>query len=130
MTNGKPTNYWLVRSIIALILLIIGIFGYTLSKEISKKKQVQNEIRLLELEAEKIEKENMKLEERIAYLGSEDYKKKEAKEKLNLQNPDEKMVVIMQGPAVKQEIGEEPTPVVYKENNIPNYQKWWNLFFE
>lgn len=115
-----------------MILFICGLFGYLVLKETYQKKEVEKEITALKQEAEKIQNENIKIEDRIAYLASADYQKIEAKDKLNLQDPGEKVVIVSQNPIEKKEILAEP------ENNsnskklsyIPNYEKWWNYFFK
>lgn len=128
--NANP-NAWIIKSIAFLILVILVIFGYALSGELSKKKKIENEIDILKQEAEKIQKENMKLEERISYLSSDEYKRIEAKDKLNLKSPDEKLVIIAKSPTQKNE--QEPPQeknITTKSEKISNYQKWWKYFFE
>jgi len=128
------SNSWLIRAIVVLIAVVLGLFGYILSKEVKKKSQINIEIEALRQEAEKIEKENMRMEERIDYFASKDYREREAKEKLNLQNPDERVAIITQTPARREEKNPEASQA-YKEPSfqpdpIPNWQKWWNYFFE
>jgi cell division protein FtsL len=118
------------------VLCLAGIIFVSMSvwKEIKKKKEIQNEITTLQQEAEKISRDNSSLEEKIAYLGSEDYKEKEAKDKLNLQSPGENVVVIKQNAAKiensesKQDaIAPAPQEVIFE---AANYKKWWNYFFK
>ena len=131
LKNKDSSNSWLVKSIIFLILIAVSFFGYALFKEMSKKKQVESEINSLKQEAEKIKKENMQLEERIAYLGSQDYQETEARDKLNLQKPDEKVVVLAQGPERKEIVSQEiQMPAAAAKDQTPNYQKWWDYFFK
>jgi cell division protein FtsB len=130
--KNQSANPVLIKGIIFLILFICGLFGYLVLKETYQKKEVEKEITALKQEAEKIQNENIKIEDRIAYLASADYQKIEAKDKLNLQDPGEKVVIVSQNPIEKKEIPAEP------ENNsngkklsyIPNYEKWWNYFFK
>jgi len=122
---------WLVLSIIFLFFIILGIFGYSTLKEIRKKNQIEKDINSLKQEAEKIKKENMALEERISYLGSDDYREIQAKSKLNLQNPNENLIVITQEPIKKEEEKFKENMIRIQESEeIPNYQKWWNYFFK
>lgn len=129
--NEESNNSWLIWSIIFLILIILGLFGYTTLKEVYKKKQVEKEIDLLRQEAERIKKENMALEERISYLSSDDYREIQAKDKLNLQNPKENLIIITQEIMKKEEsISAEKIAQMQESIQIPNYQKWWNYFFK
>jgi len=128
----KSSNSWLVKTIIFLIFIVLVIFGYAVSKELYRKKEVDNKIKSLKQQAEKIKQENMQISEKLSYLGSQDYQKMEAKEKLNLQNPGEKIVVLSQNPV---KIKKEIIPTVKHSaslpiNSMPNFQKWWNYFFE
>jgi cell division protein FtsL len=101
--NTESSGFWLVWPIILLAIFVAVIFAYSISKETKKKKQVETEINLLKEQAEKIAKENMTLQERIRYLGSEDYQKIQAKDKLGLQSPGENVVVISPGPEKKED---------------------------
>jgi hypothetical protein len=113
-------------------LVIIGIFGYFISKELKQKAEVDQQIQALQTQADQIKKENMQLQERIAYLGSQNYQKLEAKTNLDLQDPGEKVVVITPGPVQAQNTlnnvsapaTAEPAP-----EQIHNWRKWWNYFF-
>lgn len=123
-------------SMLPKLVLIIGFFvliaaAFFLAKEFYKKRQIQNEITKLEQEAAKINRENLEIQDKIAYLQSRDYQEREAKDKLNLQNPGENVVVIKPGVAREQVVEAEnenipqPLPPV-----VPNPQKWWKYFFE
>jgi cell division protein FtsB len=129
--NKESSGFGLILAIICLFFVILGFFGYSTLKEINKKKQVESNIDLLKKEAQKIEKENMELEERLAYLGSNDYKELQAKSKLNLQNPNEDVIIITQETIQKKE--EKPQEIsnqIFQSKEIPNYQKWWKFFFD
>lgn len=135
--NTRSTNKWLIWSIILLILIIFGLFVYALSKETAKKKRVEDEINLLKKEAEKIEMENMALNDRIAYLSSKDYREIQAKDKFNLQSPDENVIIINQevekvesSPKIKEKISDEELFAKIEIEKIPNYKKWWKYFFK
>lgn len=129
--NKESVGSWLILSIIFLFFIILGLFGYSTLKEIRKKNQVEKEINSLKQEAEKIKKENMALEERISYLGSNDYKELQAKSKLNLQNPSEDVIIINQEMIKKEkEKSEDSVARIQELEEIPNYQKWWNYFFK
>lgn len=88
----------------------------------------------LEAEAQKISRENNTLSERISYLSSSDFREQEAKEKLGLKKTEEILAVIKPAPEYKQEeyIQNETNKDISGNNtksDIPNYQKWWEIFF-
>ena len=119
------------------IIFLVGVIALiyvsiSLSREFQKKQQIQEEIRKLQEEAQKISQENSAIQEKIAYLESSDYQEKEAKEKLNLQKPDEKVVVVR--PSLSEEnraafSQTEQTMPLPETPKIPNPKKWWNYFF-
>lgn len=129
--NSEKSKSLLIKivlflGIVALIFIALAIF-----REMRAKKQIQTEIEKLQAEAEKIYKENILSQEKLAYLESKDYQEKEAKDKLSLQNPDEKVVII--NPSVvkneERKIESAPLPSV-KIQEKENYLKWWDYFFK
>lgn len=135
-THAKKS---LLRSVAVKLIALAGVTavffaGAAVWEEISKKRSIQSEIDKLQQEAEKISRQNITLEEKIAYLESREYQEKEAKDKLSLQSLDENLVVIK--PSIAREIGavaEKPSvakPSARIEDSPPNYIKWWNYFFK
>jgi cell division protein FtsB len=131
MQNEKKhsilSRIFLLVGVVALIFIAVAIY-----REAYKKRQIQQQIGELQKEAERISRENSFTQEKIAYLESQDYKEKEAKDKLNLQNPDENVVIVEQGVVNKESQAEKndsqvPAPVVQQ---IYNPLKWWDYFFK
>lgn len=121
---------WLPKAILVLGLIIVALISFAIFKETYRKKQIQKEISSLQAEVERVQKDNASLSDKIAYLGSNDYQEKEAKDKLNLQKPDEQVVIINPGQAQKQEVqGDESVhqEIVVK---VSNPEKWWDYFFK
>lgn len=111
---------------VAMIFIALAIF-----RETRAKKQVQTEIEKLKAEAEKINKENILSQEKLEYLESKDYQEKEAKNKLNLQSPDEKVVIITPSVIKNEEKKSESVPLdKLKIQNKEKYLKWRDYFFK
>ncbi len=119
---------FLLLAFVALVFMIFSII-----KETHKKNQIKKEILALQEEAQRINKDNAQIKEKIAYLESPEYQIKEAKDKLGLQNPEENVIV------VKPNVGKEAEADSYDTNiqekipeteNVPNHIKWWNYFFK
>ncbi|MFA5961640.1 MAG: septum formation initiator family protein [Parcubacteria group bacterium] len=123
-------NSWLIRIIIFLGCVAIVFVFLAISRETYRKRQVQDEIGKLQEEAKRIQGDNMRLSEKLAYLEGRDYQEKEIRDKLNLQDPEENVVIIDQG-LVAKKTDEQPAStgqeVLIKELNP---QKWWNYFFK
>ncbi len=128
--KGSVTSI-LVIAIIFLALVVLGLFGYSTSKEMAKKKEVEKEIISLQEQADNIKKENMALSDRISYLSSKDYQEVQAKDKLNLQSPGENVVIITPGSSAQSAVS---SPVkaekVSSTATETNYHKWWDYFFK
>lgn len=126
----KTDGNWLLRAVIFLGLVAVALISVAIYKENARKKQVQAEIDSLEKQAEQIRKENASLTDKIAYLGSGDFQEKEAKDKLNLQKPDESVVIIQPERSVDnpQEAKEDSRQQVVVKVSMP--EKWWKYFFK
>lgn len=83
-------------------------------------------------EAIRIEKENSKIKDKIAYFESRDFQEKEAKDKLNLQGSGENLVVVKPSPSQNfQTKVEESVQSDQRENvQLSNPMKWWHHFFK
>jgi peptidoglycan hydrolase CwlO-like protein len=99
-------------------------------REAYRSRRIETEVTNLKNEANRIQNENEILKERIAYFQTPEFQEKIAKEKLNLQKPEENVVVIKRGI-------EQPVAVVADNSaedevkqDVPNYVKWWNSFFK
>ena len=112
---------------IGLCLIYLGISTvketykrYTLKKEISRLKQKINSL----------EEKNNKLKELISYFDKESFLEKQARIKLNLKKPGEKVIIIPEPQKEKQEHKEILPKKELKDVSEPNWKKWWNYFFK
>jgi len=112
-------------------LAALVIIGVSLGKETYRKKQIRKEIENLQAEIEKINQENSDLGNLISYLSSQEFQEKEAREKLNLQKEDEKMIVLRKDakPQNSGDAQDENKNAGMKEDKAPNWKKWLELFF-
>lgn len=118
-----------------LVLFIIGSIAavyvvYVAGKEAYRGKKIESEIEGLRQEAEKIKAENGDLQEKIAYLDTDEFREKVAKEKLNLKKEDEQVAEIRPVASIESEVEQEVVKLPRAPLlEIPNYKKWWNQFF-
>ena len=98
-------------------------------KEAYRSRTIESEVENLKQEAKRIESENKAMAERIAYFETPEFQEKIAKEKLNLQKPNENVVVV--NPAKGEKV-EKPAQqeVIALIDETPNHIKWWNVFFK
>ncbi|MFZ2192737.1 MAG: septum formation initiator family protein [Candidatus Moraniibacteriota bacterium] len=129
--SNKGGNSWLIRMIIFLGFVALIFISLAIYKETYRKKQVQKEIDTLKEEADRIQGANSRLADKLAYLQGRDYQEKEIRDKLNLQNPDENVVIIKPNSTKKIEErknSEAPTQELVVKTSNP--EKWWNYFFK
>lgn len=110
------------------VLVMIGI---SLGKETYRKRQIQREVENLQAEISKVNQENSDLANLISYLSSQEFQEKEAREKLNLQKEDEKMIVLRKemGPQNGEKSGDVRNNSQTQESKVPNWRKWLEFFF-
>lgn len=134
MKNREKTN--LSAKIFSGIFFLVGLsvlvyIGISLGKEAYRKRQIQKEIDGLQAQIGQLKQENGDMENLTSYLSSTDFQEKEAREKLNLQKSDEKMIVLRKDavqPNSQPNIGADNLQAP-PEDNSPNWQKWWKYFF-
>ena len=112
------------------VALIVWIGSVTL-KEMERGNRIQEEIASLHAEAQKTQKENTVLREKIKYFQTDAFQEQEARNKLNYQRPDEQAVVIQSIPSNEPVKASEyvPSPTTV-DDLLPNYTKWWRQFFK
>lgn len=113
------------RKIINFTILIIG-FGLiiTLSRDIFRLLKAGDRIQQAQLRVEELEKENLKLKELKQYYQSEEFVEEQARNKLNLSREGETIVILP--PNVEELVGWQEKE---KPQEIPNWKRWWRLFF-
>jgi cell division protein FtsB len=115
--------------VIASLVLIFWIVNATI-KEMNRGKRIQEEIALLNEEAQTTQKENTRLRENIQYLQTDAFSEQEARNKLNYQSSNEKVVVIKPSVVSEDKQEQEAQPVALAvRDSVPNYEKWWHQFF-
>ena len=124
-----------IASIIFAIfgLAVIIFVSFKAYEESQRNQKIRQEIAAVQFEAEKIQKDNRELEEKIAYFKTPEFQEKIAKEKLDFQKADEEVVVIKSSPSLEAKNDETEMVLPAKELSNPkepNYRKWWRYFFK
>ena len=124
--GSKEKNYFyrLYNSNLTIFLLFITlIFSFIkVSEEIILRYNINKEIENLEEQFYKLNNEKENINNLIAYLKTDDYIEEQARLKLNLSKPGEKQINLSNGNNMDLKIKEI--------DNISNYNKWFNYFFE
>ena len=115
-----------------LIYLLILYTFFLLGKAVWTNYQLKQQTEQIQNEIANIQKQNKDLENLILYYKSDSFKEVEARRKLGLKKPDEKMVQV---PVKKP--GDFPSEVQAQKESIqepetvekqPNWQLWWQYF--
>ena len=119
-----------IKKIISARITLLGLFFilvlivYAIIKNSGREEIVSNNTAKLSQEIQAIEKENRELAELIKYFSSSEFVDKEAREKLNMIKPGEKVVV------VPQENNSEDWGNENEKNNLSNWRLWIKYLFE
>ena len=114
-------NLFVVASVLVVVFLGIG-----LGKEFYRDYQIKKEIDSLQNDISALEKDNYKLSQLIEYYNTDEYKEVEMRKRFNLKKDDENVVVVVKSES--RVLGD--SDIKEKNQNLPNYLKWWNYFFE
>jgi cell division protein DivIC len=120
------------KSLFLKLVLIFGVFilcyiSYRLYHEIYRQNEIDQEIQALQDEINKLEQDNNNLQDLISYFQTDEFKEKEAKDKLNLVKKGEKVILIKEREVKRDKEVEEEKPEILV--NRPNYYYWWHYFF-
>jgi len=112
-------------------ILLVGYAFFVLGKMVWMNYQRDQEIKNLAKDIQAIEQENQKLSDFIAFFQTDTFKEKEAREKLGVVKPGEKVLVFPDNKEGESNILEEKTSKdeTQEIEKMPNYKKWWNFFF-
>ncbi len=116
----KPNFILACTAIVALLIL------FSLAQEMNRRWQVQREVTRLESEVNKMERKVVELNQLNEYFSTPDYKERLAREQLNFRAPGEKVVLIPERAAGKEEAESAAQPEE-ETRSIP--LRWWYLFF-
>jgi len=120
MTKLLYSKSFLVFLVIILILVVIA-FGQESYRYFRTSQQIKD----LENKIEELKTSNEELAGLEEYFKSEEFLEKEARLKLNLTKPGEKLIIIKQ---IEEDLEEfEQEQGLAKE--ISNIQEWWQYFF-
>lgn len=107
-----------IRISVALISLGLAISAGRTIVELWQRRDV---VDVRKRELAKIQAENNTLQDKLKDMGSDAYVERVARDQLGMIKEGETIVMLPEGAVQGRESGEE--------KNIPNWKKWWSLFF-
>lgn len=123
-SNGVKSNLLIVR-ILRLGLQVMGIYiAFILMAGIWKTREAGQRMAMAEVEVSREEEKNRELEQAVREATSEAYVERIARDELNMQKPNETMVVFS---GVQKEEWSQELKSEEKTKVEPNWRKWWKL---
>jgi len=124
----KKISFTIVFFIAGIILT--GIISTRAAQEAYRNRKIEKEVNELKNEALQIQNENAKIQKKIEYYSTPGFVEKISKDKMNMQKPDEKVIVVNQEISRESQVAGVQQNQVQNEQYVPNYLKWWNFFFK
>lgn len=121
-----------------IILAVVILFLVNIGRSIYKNYQINNQIDSLKAKIASLEEDKIDLENRILYYQTDTYKELGLRRHLGYIKPDEKVVVIYKknqdsnqqnNDISNSQTEAENQPEDLKNDDISNWQKWWNFIF-
>jgi len=124
----KKISFTIVFFIAGIILT--GIISTRAAQEAYRNRKIEKEVNELKNEALQIQNENAKIQKKIEYYSTPGFVEKISKDKMNMQKPDEKVIVVNREVSRESQVAGVQQNQVQNEQYVPNYLKWWNFFFK
>jgi len=117
------------QKFLALVgLVLIVLISFPLARSISKRYQINKEIKDLDKEIGEVETQNKDLKQLINYLESDQFVEEKARLNLGLKKEGENVVVIKETALANSDSTAEENKAASLKN-FSNTKKWWNYFF-
>ncbi len=119
------------KILLGISILILVFFSFNLINEIINRRDLQNDISVLEDEINQLNNKNQELSSLIGYFESLDFVEEEARTKLNLRKPGEKIIIVNEEENIEETEKLFDTSLLTTDNiiHLTNPERWWNYFF-
>jgi len=124
----KKFSFTIIFFIVGIILA--GIISTRAVQEAYRNRKIEKEVENLKQEAQKIQGENDTIQKKIDYYSTPQFVERVSKDKMNLQKPDENVVVVNQSASSQTQTETQNEVVAEDSQQVSNYMKWWNFFFK
>lgn len=122
----------IIGSRIFLFLACLALIGLALGvgRESYHRHQLSKEINSLEKEINKLDGRNQQLSNLVEYFSEESFLEKEARLKLNLKKPGERVIIFSQKASGENGQNNGIETEGDTESRFENWWKWWEYFFK
>lgn len=130
--NSLTKKGFIFKLITFVGIIVLILVSIALGKEIYRRYQINQEIKIVKLEIETLQKKNKELQALVNYLNSDSYKEIQARQNLGLQKLGEQAVAIETAPTMESALPKEisaAVPAAEPGRELSNPEKWWKYFF-
>ena len=124
----KKFSFAIIFFVVGIILA--GVISTRAVQEAYRNRKIEKEVEALKQEAQKVQDENGTIQKKIDYYSTPQFVERVSKDKMNLQKPDENVVVVSQGVASQTQTETQKEVATEDNQQVSNYMKWWNFFFK
>jgi len=120
------------KPLLIVSILVLIFFTVSLTKVIINRQDLIQDIDQLEQESQGLNSRNQELTQLIEYFKSIDFVETEARTKLNLRKPGEKILIVpgAEQTAAETDTGDKQSMLITAQSqDRSNLQKWWDYFF-
>jgi len=111
------------KRLLKVVIIIVGIgLIISLSKNLYRLLEAGDQVKLAQQRLEELKTESKKLEQERDYFQSEEFVEQEARNRLNMAKPGEKVVILPPN------LGENEKQTFTPNPELPNWKKWLSLF--
>lgn len=114
------------KSTLAVLIVFLLFLAWAYLKENQSQEKIIERQNSIDQEISQLEQQNQELESLLEYFSSQEFIEKEARQKLNLAKPNEKVVIITQG---EPQVLTEDKTKKQLEKLPASPQLWWQYFF-
>lgn len=123
----RENNLGISRIVVYAILIFQIVLIGSLIRGIQVSYKSSERVGILQEKKDQLEEENAKLKEDVAYVQSDYYIEKVAREELQRAKPGEQVVILPENQRVNSTNVESETK---QEKRLKNWKKWWLLLVE
>ncbi len=126
------TRLWGSRGFVFFLALVVLFLGVSVTKELIRRVEMRNEIAQLELEVARLTDRNIEMSDVVALFSTSTQQDKEARVKLGLQSPGERVVIMPNRQGERDIVLPDSDRIEYIPVNDyeTNPEKWFNFFWD
>lgn len=108
-------------------LAVLAYFLFSLSDLVVSKHRLDERLSTLQAEVTRLRAESKDLEQQVEWLQTDQAVEALAREELGWVKPGETGIIVV--PSAPTTVAAEPSQVRLKTSRVPNWERWWTLFF-